>query len=223
MRLIDVIGPVMIGPSSSHTAGAARLGDLARRIWGRPVSKVTLFLRGSFAATYKGHGTDLALLGGVTGMTPDDPRIPDSFRYAEDAGISWEIMSESVDGAHPNSVRFLFSDGEGNEMQITGSSIGGGSVILTGIDGFDLRLSGDLSAIVTFHRDVPGVVAAVTESLSRAGRNIASLNLHRQGRGGKAAMVIELDDCDMEGLEALVAATHPAISRVLAIPGGEKS
>lgn len=156
-------------------------------------------------------------------MAPDDPRIPDSFRYAENAGISWEIRSEDVDGAHPNSVRFLFSDNEGNEMQITGSSIGGGSVVLTGIDGFDLRLSGELSAIVTFHQDVPGVVAAVTESLSRAGRNIASLNLHRQGRGGKAAMVIELDDCDMEGLETLVGATHPAISRVLAIPGGDRN
>lgn len=220
MRLIDVIGPVMIGPSSSHTAGAARLGGLARRIWGKPVSRVAIFLRGSFAATYKGHGTDLALVGGLAGMLPDDPRIRDSFREAKDAGICWEMKSETVDGAHPNSVRFLFSDDSGEEMEIIGSSIGGGAVVLTGIDGFSLKLSGELAAIVTFHRDEPGVVAAVGGTLSKAGRNIASLNLHRQGRGGNAAMVIELDDRDIDGLEPLIKATHPAITRVLAIPGG---
>jgi L-serine dehydratase len=221
MRLADVIGPVMIGPSSSHTAGAARLGGLAKRIWGRPVTEVTLFLRGSFAATFKGHGTDLALLGGLAGMAPDDPRIPDAFSEARKAGISWEFRQEKVEGAHPNSARFLFSDGNGTEMEITGSSIGGGAVVLTEIDGFSLRLSGDLAALVTFHEDKPGVVAAVTGSLSRANRNIASLNLHRQGRGGRAAMVIELDDNSLEGLEEMVLATHPAITRVLAIPGGE--
>jgi len=223
MRIVDVIGPVMIGPSSSHTAGAARLGGLARRIWGKPVSRVAIFLRGSFAATYRGHGTDLALVAGLAGMMPDDPRIPDSFSAASKAGISWDLGTESVDGAHPNSVRFLFSGGSGEEMEIIGSSTGGGAVLLTSIDGFRLKLSGELAAIITFHRDEPGVVAAVGGALSGAGRNIASLNLHRQGRGGNAAMVIELDDNNIEGLEPLIRAAHRAISRVLSIPAGGDS
>ena len=220
MRLVDVIGPVMIGPSSSHTAGAARLGDLARRIWQRPVSRIVIYLRGSFAATYRGHGTDLALLGGLVGMLPDDPLIPESFRVARENGVTWEFSTEAIDGAHPNSARFLFSDNSGNEMQITGCSTGGGAVMLTEIDGFSLRISGELPALVTFHRDEPGVVAAVTGFLSSAGCNIATLNLHRQGRGENAAMVIELDDREVEGLQEEVFGTHPAIFRVIAIPGG---
>jgi len=124
--LSDIIGPVMVGPSSSHTAGAAKLGRLARRVWNDEVSKVDIYLRGSFAATYWGHGTDKALVGGLLGFLPHDERIKDALNIARERGMEYRFFAENIDGAHPNSVRFVLY-GNGRTMEVVGASLGGGS------------------------------------------------------------------------------------------------
>jgi len=220
MRLEEVIGPVMIGPSSSHTAGAARLGKLAALIWGRPVKDVTIFLRGSFAATWWGHGTDLAILAGLLGFSPDDPRIPNARKEAKRKGIQWSFREEHEDGAHPNSARFLFKN-ESTSMEVVGASVGGGAVKLMEIDGFRLELSGELPALITFHKDTPGVVASITGVLASNGLNIATLTLHRQGRGKGAAMVVELDENPSKAIIDAISRCHAEILRVLPLKLGE--
>ncbi len=218
--LSDIIGPVMVGPSSSHTAGAAKLGRLARRVWNDEVSKVDIYLRGSFAATYWGHGTDKALVGGLLGFLPHDERIKDALNIARERGMEYRFFAENIDGAHPNSVRFVLY-GNGRTMEVVGASLGGGVVELQEIDGFRLSLKGDLAALVTFHVDRPGVLAAVTGLLAKHDVNIATMHLYRQGRGGKAAMVIEIDgDLKQEAKEELQR-SHPALMRVIFIPLAE--
>lgn len=220
MALLDIIGPVMVGPSSSHTAGAAKLGRLARRVWNDEVSKVDIYLRGSFAATYWGHGTDKALVGGLLGFLPHDERIKDALNIARERGMEYRFFAENIDGAHPNSVRFVLY-GNGRTMEVVGASLGGGVVELQEIDGFRLSLKGDLAALVTFHVDRPGVLAAVTGLLAKHDVNIATMHLYRQGRGGKAAMVIEIDgDLKQEAKEELQR-SHPALMRVIFIPLAE--
>ena len=224
MALEEIIGPVMVGPSSSHTAGAVRLGNLARLCWGRPVTEVDLYLRGSFAATFWGHGTDRALLAGLLGLRPDDENLREAFRLASERGLRYRLHAERADGAHPNSVRFLFRGEEGRTLEVIGASVGGGTVELQSVDGFQLRATGELPTLVTFHRDAPGVIAAVSALLAEGGLNIASMNVHRQGRGGEAAMVLELDGAPDEALLARLEACHPALDRLLVLPGpGEAS
>ena len=218
--LSDIIGPVMVGPSSSHTAGAAKLGRLARRVWNDEVSKVDIYLRGSFAATYWGHGTDKALVGGLLGFLPHDERIKDALNIARERGMEYRFFAENIDGAHPNSVRFVLY-GNDRTMEVVGASLGGGVVELQEIDGFRLSLKGDLAALVSFHVDRPGVLATVTGLLAKHDVNIATMHLYRQGRGGKAAMVIEIDgDLKQEAKEELQR-SHPALMRVIFIPLAE--
>jgi L-serine dehydratase len=180
---------------------------------------VDIFLRGSFAATYWGHGTDRALVAGLLGFMPDDSRIPDALQIAAERGIQVGFFSEEVDGAHPNSVRFPFWDKSGASMDVTGASVGGGAVELQSIDRFSLSVSGELPCIVTFHRDQPGVVATVAGELARLSVNIATMNLHRQGRGELAAMVIEIDEALEPGAMEKLSKAHPALERVLMLPG----
>ncbi|MFP4482684.1 MAG: L-serine ammonia-lyase, iron-sulfur-dependent subunit beta [Thermovirgaceae bacterium] len=209
----------MIGPSSSHTAGAVKLAQLAALVWNRPVRKVEMHLRGSFAATWWGHGTDRALLAGLAGLPPDDSRVPMAREEATKRGIQWSFFTEDIDGAHPNSVRFRFIE-EGKTMDVEGASIGGGAIQLVAIDGFRFDLSGELPSIITFHSDRPGVVAAITGALASSGVNIATLALHRQGRGKDAVMVAELDEPAPERVIEAIRSCHPGIHRVLAIDGG---
>ena len=218
--LSDIIGPVMVGPSSSHTAGAAKLGRLARRVWNEEVSRVDIYLRGSFAATYWGHGTDKALVGGLLGFLPHDERIKDALNIAREKGMEYRLFAENIDGAHPNSVRFVLY-GNDKVMEVVGASLGGGVVELQEIDGFRLSLKGDLAALVTFHVDRPGVVAAVTGLLAKHDVNIATMHLYRQGRGGKAAMVIEIDSDLKEEVKEELERSHPALMRVIFIPLAE--
>ena len=218
--LSDIIGPVMVGPSSSHTAGAAKLGRLARRVWNEEVSRVDIYLRGSFAATYWGHGTDKALVGGLLGFLPHDERIKDALNIAREKGMEYRFFAENIDGAHPNSVRFVLY-GNDKVMEVVGASLGGGVVELQEIDGFRLSLKGDLAALVTFHVDRPGVVAAVTGLLAKHDVNIATMHLYRQGRGGKAAMVIEIDSDLKEEVKEELERSHPALMRVIFIPLAE--
>ncbi len=205
MNLFDIIGPVMIGPSSSHTAGAARLGFLARKVLGgRPV-KATISLYGSFAHTYKGHGTDLALVAGLLGWLPDDERLPHSFGAAREAGLEFAfVLKSDEEFVHPNTAHFILESEEGYTCEVGGASLGGGRVVVSDIDGFPVELTGELAAILTIHDDRPGVVAAVSRILAENAINIASMRVFRQQKGGLAAMVIEADGELARGLGASV-------------------
>lgn len=217
MALEEIVGPVMVGPSSSHTAGAVRLGNLARLCWGGDVQEVDIYLRGSFAATFWGHGTDRALLAGLMGFSPRDEELKDSFRIAAERGVKYRFHAEKVDGAHPNSVRFVVRQND-KVMEVVGASVGGGAVELQEVDGFSLRASGGLPTLITFHRDEPGVIAAVSAILAEVGINVASMNVHRQGRGKGAAMVLELDALPSEETVERIRNSHGAIRRILLIP-----
>ncbi len=202
MNIFDIIGPVMIGPSSSHTAGACRLGLLAAAILGgRPV-KAEILLHGSFAHTYKGHGTDRALAAGLMGWQPDDLRIPQALELAEKEGLQYTFDRVDLGSmAHPNTVWFKLEDEEHGSCEVIGSSIGGGQVKVTSIDGFAVELTGSMPALLIPHRDEPGVVAVVSTILAMKGINIASMRVFRDNKGGVASMVME---CDQEVPEAVV-------------------
>jgi L-serine dehydratase len=192
VSLFDVIGPVMIGPSSSHTAGAARLGNMARRICGRDFQKVEFFLHGSFARTGKGHGTEKALLGGVLGLKASDEGIKDSFALADQQGLAFSFAEIDLGDHHPNSVKIVLHRND-STCSMIGSSIGGGKILISEIDGMALEFGGEYPTIVTRHHDEPGVVARVSAILSQYKINIAFLKVFRQYRAGEASMVIETD------------------------------
>ncbi|SFL31115.1 L-serine ammonia-lyase, iron-sulfur-dependent subunit beta [Pelosinus propionicus] len=194
MNIFDVIGPVMIGPSSSHTAGAVRLGNLALAILGEGVKEAVIGLHGSFAQTYRGHGTDLALSAGLQGWATDDTRIPKSFDSAKEAKFDISFSTINLgDLSHPNSVRFWLTGVNGNKCIVTGASIGGGRVVVTNIDDFPVEFNGDFPAILTMHRDRPGAIALVTSILSTQGVNVAQMKVFRKQKGGLAAMIVETD------------------------------
>ena len=217
MRLFDVLGPVMTGPSSSHTAGAVRIGSTARRLLGEQPAQAEILLYGSFAATGRGHGTDRALVAGLLGMQPDDDRIPNSFALAKASGLHYKIGSINLRGAHPNTAVLRLVGVSGRKLEVVGASIGGGAVELLEIDGFKVQISGELPTLVTFHRDTHGVVAAVAALMASRKINIASMTLHRKTRGGFASLVAEMDLSGTPGddLRDAVAAAHPSILRVV--------
>ncbi len=213
MNLIDVIGPIMIGPSSSHTAGAVRLGLLATAILGETPKKAQIFLHGSFAETYKGHGTDMALLAGLMGWLTDDVRIPNAPEIAAETGM--EFSFEPIDlgeMTHPNTVYFKIEAADGKKCEIIGSSIGGGQVQITQIDGFPVEITGRLPALLVPHKDVPGVIALVSSKLAAAGINIASMRVFRTDKGGTAFMVIECDQNIQGVLLNEIEALEPVIT-----------
>jgi len=194
MDLMDVIGPVMIGPSSSHTAGAVRLGLLAASILGEKPVKAEIELHGSFAQTYRGHGTDLALLAGLMGWLPDDARIPEARNFAGENSLEYSFAKVNLgELAHPNTVRFKLVGENGAVCQVIGSSIGGGQVSVTEIDDFPVELSGRLPGVLVLHRDQCGVIALVSGQLAEDGINIAGMRVFRTGKGGLAIMIIECD------------------------------
>lgn len=182
----------MIGPSSSHTAGAARLGLIARAIAGDQPQSARIVLHGSFASTGQGHGTDLALVAGLLGIRPDDPAIVDAFDLAAKAGLDFEIVADDLGEVHPNTARFeLVTDGR--TVMIEGASIGGGQVLVTRIDSYDVEVSGQLPLLLVAHRDQPGEIARVTTIIGDSGANIAAMRVSRSARGGDALMLIETD------------------------------
>lgn len=219
MPVWEIIGPVMTGPSSSHTAGAAHIGRIVRMCWGGEVKMADLYMRGSFASTGAGHGTDKALIAGLMGMSQDDPSIRDALELARAAGMEFHFYTEEVAGAHPNSVRVVVSGDEGRTMEAVGYSIGGGAVILHKLDGFQVDISCTLPAVIIMNRDVQGVVSAVTSYLSAHNVNIATMKLHRDTRGGLATMVIELDSAEEHADTEVIKNLHPGIVRVIGIEG----
>ncbi|WP_041657855.1 L-serine ammonia-lyase, iron-sulfur-dependent subunit beta [Marinithermus hydrothermalis] len=192
MSLLDMIGPVMVGPSSSHTAGACRIALLARHMLQSPPKRVVFDLHGSFAKTGKGHGTHLALAAGVQGMRPDDPRLPQSLELAEAAGLEIHFRNAELGDVHPNTVRITLENDE--ERVVTmGSSLGGGIVRIFSIDGFEVRVTGQAPTLLIKNVDTPGVIARVARVIADDEVNIAYLTCARQKRGGEAMMSIEVD------------------------------
>ncbi|AZS16917.1 L-serine ammonia-lyase, iron-sulfur-dependent subunit beta [Paenibacillus lutimineralis] len=191
--VFDVIGPVMVGPSSSHTAGAAKIGRLARSIFGKEPKRVVLSLYGSFADTYKGHATDVALIAGLLGYDTDDPRLPQAAKYAAEAGVEIIIRTEEAIPEHPNTVRITMQSGS-EEIDLVGISIGGGKVELRELNGFQLGLSGESPAILIINHDRYGVIARVTYILSENHVNIGNMKVSRKEKGKMALMVIETDE-----------------------------
>lgn len=199
-QLFDILGPKMVGPSSSHTAGACRLGFVVQAVLGGPPDEVRIELHGSFAMTGEGHGTKKAILGGLLAWLPDDVRIRTSPEAVAEVGMDHEFATVDLgEDLHPNSVRFEARRGE-EEVEVLGSSVGGGQIRVWRIDGFEVDLTGSLPTLVVHADDVPGTVARITGLLAEHGVNIATLRVDRTGRGEKALMTIETDDAVPEAL-----------------------
>ena len=195
MDIFDIIGPVMVGPSSSHTAGAVRIGYIAGKLMGEPIAKAEILLYGSFLATGKGHGTRKALVAGLLGMKPDDMRIPNSFEIAKEHGIEVVFGESTLREAHPNTAQILLTSVTGKKLEIVGESLGGSRINIAQIDGITTNFSGDYPTLVVHNMDQPGHVAEVTSMLAHKSVNIATMQLYRANRGGNSVMVLE---CDQE-------------------------
>ena len=191
--VFDVLGPIMIGPSSSHTAGAARLGKMARTIVGRQIKEVNFLLHGSFRETYRGHGTDRALVAGILGMNPDDVRLRDALSSAEKEGIQIEFTPADLGQVHPNTVKFLIKDEMDVEWEVLGSSIGGGLIEINEINGNQVQITGEYATLITCHEDRPGTVAKVSSLFYEDKINIAFMKLVRSQKGQGATMTVEVD------------------------------
>lgn len=217
VSLLDIIGPVMVGPSSSHTAGACRIGLFARGLVDGQPDSAKVELHGSFARTGTGHGTDRAIAGGLLGFFPDDERLRDSLELAEKAGMAITFANTKLRGDHhPNTTRITVKRG-GQQAVVTGSSLGAGRILITDVDGFAVEATGALPALVCVAQDVPGIVAMVTSALARAGENIATMRVSRRQKGGDAIHIYELDNpASPEALKVLGAI--PAIRMIRSIP-----
>lgn len=200
VSLLDIIGPVMVGPSSSHTAGACRLGLLARCLVGGTPERAYIELHGSFARTGEGHGTDKAIVGGLMGFRPDDERLRTALDIMEQEGLQYAFEKTTLDDdAHPNTVRITVERGDRKSVMM-GSSLGAGRVLVTEIDGYPVQVTGNLHTLVLVADDIKGSVARIATILADNDLNIATLRLSRKERGGDAFMVIEVDEAPSEGV-----------------------
>ena len=206
--VFDIIGPVMIGPSSSHTAGAVRIGRLARSLFGMFPKKATIHLYGSFAKTHRGHATDVAILAGILGLDTNDTRIPHAFELAKQMGVDFQFIIEEAIPVHPNTALVVLENGE-NRICVEGISIGGGMVQITQVDDFELHLSGDSPALLIFHQDAYGAIAAVTQLLAKDAVNISHMEVSRSEKGRRALMLIETDQVvSSDTLDAIAGQAH---------------
>jgi L-serine dehydratase len=200
VSLLDIIGPIMVGPSSSHTAGACRLGLLGRALVGGTPQKARIELHGSFARTGEGHGTDKAIAGGLMGFRPDDERLRTALEIAEHEQLDYRFEKTTIsDESHPNTVRMTV-ERDGRASVMIGSSLGAGRVLVTEIDGYPVEVTGNYDTIVLVAEDVRGSVARIAGVLAEHGLNIATLRLSRKQRGGDAFMVIEMDEPPSEAV-----------------------
>lgn len=214
--IFDIIGPIMIGPSSSHTAGAARIGNVSRTLLGKQPKWVEISFYGSFAKTYKGHGTDLAIVGGVLGFDTSDQRIKDSLKIAEDLGIDINIEIESAVTDHPNTAKVRLGTSAEDALELVGISIGGGKIEIIELNSFQLKLSGNHPAILVVHDDRYGVIAAVSNVLAKHEINIGHMEVSRKEKGKEALMVIEVDQNPADNL-LMEVGSLPNISKVTKI------
>ncbi|MCR4956215.1 MAG: L-serine ammonia-lyase, iron-sulfur-dependent subunit beta [Lachnospiraceae bacterium] len=193
MNIFDIIGPVMIGPSSSHTAGAVRIGRIAHLLMDEKVTKAEITLFGSFAKTYKGHGTDKALVAGIMGMQPDDERIRESIHLAEEEGVELSFVESDGSCPHPNTATITLTGEKGKKVTITGASVGGGNILVSEIDGMEVAINGQSDTLIVVHQDVPGIVGKVAEFLGNCGINVCNMALSREKKGGRAILCISID------------------------------
>ena len=193
INIFDMMGPVMVGPSSSHTAGAARIGNMGRTLLGEEVARADIGLYGSFAETGFGHGTDRALVAGLMGMKPDDLRIPNAYEEANRAGMAYSFRTVELRDAHPNTALLELTGKSGKKLTLQASSIGGGAIVVNKIDGIDVNFTGDFNTLIVRNQDESGSVAAITSILSQVHINVANMSVNRHRRGDDALMVIETD------------------------------
>lgn len=193
MDLFDIVGPIMVGPSSSHTAGAVRMGYVAGKLLGEPICKAEILLYGSFLATGEGHGTKKALVAGLLGMQPDDYQIADSFEIAAQRGITVAFGEAHLEEAHPNTavIRLTGVGEKYTEVQV--SSIGGSRISIDKIDGINTGFSGECPTLIVHNMDQPGCIVAVTSMLAKKNVNIATMQVYRSAKGEQAVMVVECD------------------------------
>ena len=217
ISVFDVLGPNMIGPSSSHTAGAEIIAFLAQKMITPPLVRVNFTLYGSFAKTYHGHGTDRALLGGIMGFSADDTRIRDSFDIAAKRGLAYSFTpNETETDIHPNTVDIRMENAEGQVMRVRGESLGGGKVRIVRINGVKVDFSGEYNALIVVQQDKPGVVAHITNILSEHGVNIAFMRLFREAKGHTAYTIVESDERLPEGVSKLLR-QNPNITDVMVV------
>lgn len=218
VSIFDIIGPVMIGPSSSHTAGAVRIGRMAQIIAGEKVSRAQIDLHGSFARTYKGHGTDLALVAGLLGMAPDNPDIKKALELAEKQGMRVSFSTVDLgEGIHPNTARLRLTTVSGEQVEVTGSSLGGGRIMVTKIDGYDTELRGNSHTLLIAHIDRPGIIARVTSLIAWDGVNIGFIKSSRRGKGANALMIVETDQPVSPEAFVLIA-NQPDVTKAMQVP-----
>ncbi|WP_458396999.1 L-serine ammonia-lyase, iron-sulfur-dependent subunit beta [Anaerotignum sp.] len=216
LQVFDILGPIMIGPSSSHTAGAVRIGKYARSVLGKKPVKAVIRFSGSFAKTYKGHGTDKAVIAGILGMDTDDSRIRNSMQIATEEGLDFTFIEEDIDGAHPNTAEITLTDADGRSALIQGASIGGGNIVINKINDTEVSISGKSDTLVIPHDDVPGMIAVVTNILAEKGVNVHGFSLGRDRKGGIAVMTIEIDgDIDESINEAIMECPNIHASTIL--------
>jgi len=193
MDIFDIIGPIMIGPSSSHTAGAVRIGYLTRVLLAEPAIKARVYLHGSFAYTYKGHGTDRAIAAGIMGMKPENERIRNSLTLAKEQGLDITFEPIDIPNTHPNTALIELTGIDGKEISVQGSSIGGGNILITKINGKPVELSGKNPTLVVEYQDIPGRIAAITSVTAKHKINISQIHIGRDYRGGTATMCLQMD------------------------------
>ncbi len=192
--LFDIVGPIMVGPSSSHTAGAVRLANLARLVADQPIVRVEFVLYNSFAQTYQGHGTDRGLIAGILGYGVNDERIRDAFALAETHGLNYQITPfQGANNYPPNTVVFQMTLADGQECRVVGHSTGGGKVHVSKINDHNISLRGEMPTLILFYKDQPGMIWKVTKALAHRNINIATLTCNRNQRGVDAFMIITLD------------------------------
>ena len=192
--VFDILGPIMIGPSSSHTAGAARLGKIAMSIAGGDIAEVTFLLHGSFAKTYKGHGTDRALVAGILGMEPSDERLRNSMDIAKEKKIKFLFKEADLGDVHPNTVKFIMRTTNDKYCEVMGSSIGGGSIQIIEVNDNEVDFTGMYETLIVTHKDAPGVINSVTSVLYSENINVAFMRVFRHQKGQEATMIFELDN-----------------------------
>ena len=192
--IFDIMGPIMVGPSSSHTAGAVRIGRMARTLLGEEPAKALLHLHCSFAETGVGHGTDKALIAGLLGMAPDDLDIPQSLEIAAQRGLKFSFDQMDLRDAHPNSVLMELAGTSDRRLVMQACSTGGGRILVTKLDGVEVGFTGDYHTLIVQNMDNQGNLSDVTNALALARVNVANMSMNRSSKGGSVMMIIETDD-----------------------------